>query len=91
MVDGREKIAKDSSEILNSAFEGNVYKAAIQRNVKFKSLAQKKETIFDLKLTNDKGVENYNSLASEILEKLNVTSKSNLKMRPNTIENHGVL
>lgn len=99
MVDGREKIAKDSSEILNSAFTGNVYKATIQRNVKFKSLAQKKETIFDLKLVNDKGVENYNSLATEILEKLNMTgktatkatSKDNLKMRRNTIENNGVL
>jgi chromosome partitioning protein len=99
MVDAREKIAKDSSEILNSAFEGNVYKAAIQRNVKFKSLAQKKETIFDLKLVNDKGVENYNSLASEILEKLNITdmtstkstNKGNLKIKHNTIENHGAL
>jgi chromosome partitioning protein len=99
MVDGREKIAKDSSEILQSAFEGNVYKATIQRNVKFKSLAQKKETIYDLKLSNDKGVENYDNLASEILTKLHMTSKTatkaatkgNLKMRRNTIENNGVL
>ena len=97
MVDGREKIAKDSSEILNSAFEGNVYKATIQRNVKFKSLAQKKDTIFDLKLLNDKGAENYNSLATEILEKLNLQSKTvskplvKNKMSMNTIENNGAL
>jgi chromosome partitioning protein len=99
MVDGREKIAKDSSEILNSAFEGNVYKSTIQRNVKFKSLAQKRETIFDLKLLNDKGAENYNNLANEIIEKLNIqtqtssliATKGNLKMKQNIIENNGAL
>lgn len=99
MVDGREKIAKDSNDILNSAFEGNVYKSTIQRNVKFKSLAQKRETIFDLKLVNDKGAENYSSLASEILAKLNINikgrekqnPKNNSKIKENTFENSGVV
>jgi chromosome partitioning protein len=95
MVDGREKIAKDSSDILNSAFEGDVFQTKIQRNVKFKDLAQGKTTIFDQETSKDKGSSNYNSLALEVLEKLKyevkIPTKKSAVPRSTFIENDGAI
>ena len=70
MIDGRESIAKDSEKILNDAFGGKVFKTFIQRNSKFKELAQNQTTIFDVTKNSDKGNKNYRELAEEVLERL---------------------
>lgn len=91
MMDGREKIAKDSSDILNSAFEGDVFKTKIQRNVKFKDLAQRKNTIYDQEPAGDKGVINYNELSVEILEKLNYQVEKIRSPGTRPLENSGAM
>lgn len=75
MIDGREAIAKDSQEILNSAFDGKVFNTCIQRNAKFKELAQSRNTIFDVTKKSDKGNKNYTDLANEVLERLGMSNK----------------
>lgn len=70
MVDGREAIAKDSLKLLNTAFEGLVFDTCIQRNAKFKELAQSQANIFDVTRKTNKGYKNYFELATEILERL---------------------
>ncbi len=83
MIDGREAIAKDSEQILNNAFEGKVFNTFIQRNAKFKELAQSQNTIFDVTKASDKGNKNYRELASEVLERLGM--KTNIKPIPGKI------
>jgi chromosome partitioning protein len=80
MIDGREAIAKDSDKILNSAFEGKVFKTCIQRNAKFKELAQGQKTIFDVTKATDKGNKNYRELAVEVMNRLGM--KTGQKMMP---------
>lgn len=75
MIDGREAIAKDSQEILNRAFDGKVFNTCIQRNAKFKELAQSRNTIFDVTKKSDKGNKNYTDLANEVLERLGMSNK----------------
>lgn len=75
MIDGREAIAKDSQEILNRAFDGKVFNTCIQRNAKFKELAQNRNTIFDVTKKSDKGNKNYTDLANEVLERLGMSDK----------------
>lgn len=75
MIDGREAIAKDSQEILNRAFDGKVFNTCIQRNAKFKELAQSRNTIFDVTKKSDKGNKNYTDLANEVLERLGMINK----------------
>lgn len=70
MIDGREAIAKDSEKILNNAFEGKVFNTCIQRNAKFKELAQSQKTIFDVTKNSEKGNKNYRELATEVLQRL---------------------
>lgn len=70
MIDGREAIAKDSEKILNSAFEGKVFETCVQRNAKFKELAQSQNTIFDVTTRSNKGHRNYLDLAVETLERV---------------------
>ena len=76
MIDGREAIAKDSDAILNSAFEGKVFKTCIQRNAKFKELAQGQKTIFDVTKASDKGNKNYRELAIEVMGRLGMKVSS---------------
>ena len=76
MIDGREAIAKDSDQILNSAFEGKVFKTCIQRNAKFKELAQGQKTIFDVTKASDKGNKNYRELALEVMSRLGMKAKT---------------
>lgn len=75
MIDGREAIAKDSQEILNRAFDGKVFNTCIQRNAKFKELAQSRNTIFDVTKKSDKGNKNFTDLANEVLERLGMSIK----------------
>lgn len=75
MVDGRESIGKDSLQILNSAFEGKVFNSSIQRNSKFKELAQKQRTIFDVEKNSEKGNKNFRELALEVLSRLDMEPK----------------
>jgi chromosome partitioning protein len=74
MIDGRESIAKDSEAILNNAFEGKVFNTCIQRNSKFKELAQNQTTIFDVTKNSDKGNKNYRELAEEVMTRLGLGS-----------------
>lgn len=83
MIDGRESIAKDSGAILNNAFEGKVFKSCIQRNSKFKELAQNQTTIFDVTKNSDKGNKNYRELAEEVLERLGMEVKTKMTSKPN--------
>ncbi len=76
MIDGRESIAKDSEKILNSAFGGKVFKSCIQRNSKFKELAQNQKTIFDVTKNSDKGNKNFRDLAEEVLERLGMNTQA---------------
>ena len=76
MIDGRESIAKDSEKILNDAFGGKVFKTSVQRNSKFKELAQNQKTIFDVTKNADKGNKNYRELAEEVLERLGMKVQS---------------
>ena len=75
MIDGRESIAKDSEAILNNAFEGKVFNTCIQRNSKFKELAQNQTTIFDVTKNSDKGNKNYRELAEEVMTRLGMTAE----------------
>lgn len=76
MIDGRESIGKDSQTILSQAFEGKVFNTCIQRNSKFKELAQKHHTIFDIEKNSEKGNKNYRELAEEVLSRLKMVPKT---------------
>jgi chromosome partitioning protein len=76
MIDGRESIGKDSQTILSKAFEGKVFNTCIQRNSKFKELAQNQSTIFEIEKNSEKGNKNYRELAEEVLSRLNMTPKT---------------
>jgi chromosome partitioning protein len=82
MIDGRESIAKDSETILNNAFQGKVFKTCIQRNSKFKELAQNQTTIFDVTKNSDKGNKNYRELAEEVMERLGMQSDIKTMNKP---------
>lgn len=76
MIDGRESIGKDSQVILNRAFKGKVFNTFIQRNSKFKELAQKQKTIFDIEKNSEKGNKNYRELGEEVLSRLGMKAKA---------------
>lgn len=82
MIDGREAIAKDSEQILNTAFEGKVFNTCIQRNAKFKELAQSQNTIFDVVAKRNKGYKNYYDLALEVINRVGDDSIENSHVMP---------
>lgn len=88
MVDGRESISEDSKNELKNGFEGKVFNTCIQRNVRFKELAQNQKTIFEVTKSTDKGSKNYRDLAIEVLNRLNIkVPEKKPKMNVKKIEN----
>jgi len=52
------------------------FKTCIQRNAKFKELAQGQKTIFDVTKASDKGNKNYRELALEVMSRLGMKAKT---------------
>ena len=90
MIDGRESIAKDSEKILNDAFGGKVFKSCIQRNSKFKELAQNQKTIFDVPKNSDKGNKNFRDLALEVLTRLGMKGETKVTLKVNKKTNSDI-
>ena len=90
MIDGRESIAKDSEKILNDAFGGKVFTTAIQRNSKFKELAQNQKTIFDVTKNSDKGNKNFRDLAEEVLKRLGMKAETKVTLKVNKKTNSDI-
>lgn len=90
MVDGRESISKDSKNELQKHFEGKVFNTCIQRNVRFKELAQSQKTIFDVTKSSDKGNKNYRDLAIEVLNRLSIEVPTKIALNNLKKINHSV-
>jgi len=79
-VNGREKIAKQKRKALKDAWGDIVFKTEVKINVKFKSLLEGQQSIFDVIQTpSEKGALEYFDLATEIIQK----TKNNQTTRMN--------